>query len=190
MAEYQNVKIYISNIVDIVIIALATVANIFPILFNDTKCKIISGTTGGTTTSINGKLIFITCKTAVQKQWPDEWQPQPQEFSPDEQQPQQSPSVGQYPILIEISSEEDLPEIPIATRKKNSDITTLTTIIQNLSSNTSDKFEDVNFSYIVRRKNIQGLVFENFQMWFSPSRYWRFACLWSTNRVIWKTYSL
>ena len=72
-------------------------------------------------------------KWQSQKQSPDEWQPQSQELSPDEQQPQKSPSAGQYPILIEISSEEDLPEIPIASRNKtNSDITTSTTIIQDL----------------------------------------------------------
>ena len=57
-------------------------------------------------------------KQQSQKQSPDEWQPQSQELSPDEQQPQQSPSAGQYPILIEISSKEDLREIPISSRKK------------------------------------------------------------------------
>ena len=73
-------------------------------------------------------------------------------------------SAGQYPILIEISSEEDLPEIPIASRNKtDSDITTSTTIVQNLSSDTSDEFEDVNVSYNGRRKYIHGLVFENIQ---------------------------
>ena len=93
---------------------------------------------------------------------PDEWQPQSQELLPDEEQPQQSPSVGQSPTIIEISSEEDLPEIPIAGRNKtNSDITTSTNIIQNLSSDTSDEFEDVNVSYIGRRKCIHGLAFED-----------------------------
>ena len=57
-------------------------------------------------------------KQQSQKQSPDEWQPQSQELSPDEQQPQQSPSAGQYPILIEISSKEDIREIPISSRKK------------------------------------------------------------------------
>ena len=53
---------------------------------------------------------------------------------------------------------------PIASRNKtNSDITTSTNIIQNLSSETSDEFEDVNVSYIGRRKYIHGLVFENIQ---------------------------
>ena len=86
-------------------------------------------------------------------------------MSPDEQQPQKSLSAGQYPILIEISSEEDLPEIPFASRNKtNSDITTSTTIIQDLSSDKSDEFEDVNVSYIGRRKYIHGLVFENTQV--------------------------
>ena len=92
----------------------------------------------------------------------DEWQPQSQELLPDEEQPQQSPSVGQSPTIIEISSEEDLPEIPIASRNKtNSDTTTSTNIIQNLSSDTSDEFEDVNVSYIGRRKCIHGLAFED-----------------------------
>ena len=103
-------------------------------------------------------------KQQLQKQSPDEWQPQLQELSSDEQQPQQSPSAGQYPILIEISSEEDLPEMPIASRNKtNSDNIISTTIIQNLSSDTSDEFEDVNVSYIGRRKYIYGLVFENIE---------------------------
>ena len=54
-------------------------------------------------------------------------------------------SAGQYPIFVEISSEEDPPEVLIASRNKaNSDITTSTTIIQNLSSDTGDKFEDIN----------------------------------------------
>ena len=61
-------------------------------------------------------------KQQLQKQSPDEWQPQSQELSPDEQQPQQSPSAGQYPILIEISSEEDPPEIPITSRNKANSI--------------------------------------------------------------------
>ena len=103
-------------------------------------------------------------KQQSQKQSPDEWQPQSQELSSDEQQPQKSPSAGQYPILVEISS-EDLPDIPIASRNKtNSDITTSTTIIQDLSSDTSDEFEDVNVSYIGRGKYIDGLVFENIQV--------------------------
>ena len=90
-------------------------------------------------------------KKQSEKKSPDEWQPQSQEPSPEEQQPQKLPSPGQYQILIEISSEEDLPEIPTASRKKtNSNITTSTIIIQNLSSDTSDKFEDVNVSYIGR----------------------------------------
>ena len=51
---------------------------------------------------------------------------------------------------------------PIASRNKtNSDITTLTNIIQNLSSDTSGEFEDVIVSYIGRRKYIHRLVFEN-----------------------------
>ena len=103
-------------------------------------------------------------KQQSQTQSPDECQPQSQELSPDEQQPQKLPSAGQYPILIEISSEEDLPEIPITSRNKtNSNITTSTTTILNLSLDTSDEFEDVNVSYIGRRKNIHGLVFENIQ---------------------------
>ena len=57
-------------------------------------------------------------KQQSQKQSPDEWQPQSQELSPDDQQPQQLPCAGQYPILTEISSEEDLPEIPVVSRKK------------------------------------------------------------------------
>ena len=39
-----------------------------------------------------------------------------------------------------------------------------TSIIQDLSSDTSDEFEDVNVSYIGRRKYIHGLVFENMQV--------------------------
>ena len=69
---------------------------------------------------------------------------------------------SQYPILIDISSEEDLPEIPIASRNKtNSDITTSTNIIQNLSWDTSNEFEDENVSYVGRHKYIHGLAFEN-----------------------------
>ena len=71
---------------------------------------------------------------------------------------------GRYPILIEVGSEKDLSEIPIASRNKtNSDITTSATIIQNLYLDTSNEFEDVNVSYIGRRKYIHGLVFENIQ---------------------------
>ena len=46
---------------------------------------------------------------------------------------------------------------------KHSDNIISTTIIQNLSSHTSDEFEDVNVSYTGRRKYIHGLVFENIQ---------------------------
>ena len=40
----------------------------------------------------------------------------------------------------------------------------MTPIIQDLSSDTSDEFEDVNVSYIGRRKYIHVLVFENIQV--------------------------
>ena len=58
-------------------------------------------------------------KQQYQKQSPGELKPQSQELSPDEQQPQKSPSAGQFPTIIEISSGEDLPEIPIVSRKKS-----------------------------------------------------------------------